>query len=254
MKLKNKFNRDGYIKIDTKIGYSQRFSFLSNKFDLLLKSELEKKNVKNLGGFIMGNLSLQQGYLGDLLFKLLFTPDFISKIEEVIENKLSNYDIFFGGNICLPNKGNQIFHTDGSYKKEMYLITVATQDITSENGATEICVGSNLKRINFWEFYFSQKKIIKLLMKKGDIFIRKHSLWHRGTKNNTKFPRLLITFALTPKKNFTQKLINTKKFVILPNFFKNNLKERIFEIFYTYLPILVVTNKLLKQKINSLIR
>ena len=68
MKLKNKFNRDGYIKIDTKIGYSQRFSFLSNKFDLLLKSELEKKNVKNLGGFIMGNLSLQQGYLGDLLF------------------------------------------------------------------------------------------------------------------------------------------------------------------------------------------
>ena len=46
MKLKNKFNRDGYIKIDTKIGYSQRFSFLSNKFDLLLKSELEKKKCE----------------------------------------------------------------------------------------------------------------------------------------------------------------------------------------------------------------
>ena len=220
----------------------------------MVKRELEKTNVKNLGGFIMGNLSMQQGYLGDILFKLLFTPNFISKIEEVIDNKLSQYDIFFGGNICLPNKGNQIFHTDGSHKKEMYLITVATQDINLENGPTEIWKGSNLKRMNFWEFYFSKKKITKLLMKKGDVFIRKHSLWHRGTKNKTKFPRILITFALTPKKNFTQKLINTKKFVILPNFFKNNFKERIFEIIYTYLPILVVTNKLLRQKINSLIR
>ena len=95
MRLKNKFKRDGYIKINSEINHNQRFSFISNKFDLMVKRELEKTNVKNLGGFIMGNLSMQQGYLGDILFKLLFTPNFISKIEEVIDNKLSQYDIFF---------------------------------------------------------------------------------------------------------------------------------------------------------------
>ncbi len=184
------------------------------------------------------------------MYKLLFTSKFVSKIESIVENKLTEYDIFFGGNICLPNKGDQIFHTDGAFKKEMYLISVATQEINIENGPTEICEGSSLKRVNFWEFYFSKKKINKLLMKKGDVLIRKHSLWHRGTKNKSSKPRMLINFALTPKKKIKQQLINSKKFKILPNFFKNNFKERINEIIYTYFPILVIANKLIRLKLN----
>ena len=194
--LKNKFNKDGYVKIKTNLKSNPLFLFISKKLDFFVKNELSRIESKKLGGFIMGNLSMQQGYLGNKLFKLIFTPNFVSIIENLIENNFNNYDIFFGGNICLPNKGKQIFHTDGAYKKEMYLICVATQEINLENGPTEICPGSNLKRINFWDFYFSKKKITKLQMKKGEVLIRKHTLWHRGTINKTKNPRLLITFAL----------------------------------------------------------
>ena len=77
-------------------------------------------------------------------------------------------------------------------------------------------------------------------MKKGDVLIRKHSLWHRGTKNKSSEPRMLINFALTPKKKIKQRLINSNKFKLLPNFFKNNFKERINEIIYTYFPIFTI--------------
>ena len=250
MKIKNKFNKEGYIKIDTDIKSNPKFAYISKKFDFFLNKEINKESSKKLGGYIMCNLSMQQGYLGNILFKLLFTSKFVSKIESLVENKLTEYDIFFGGNICLPNKGDQIFHTDGAFKKEMYLISVATQEINIENGPTEICEGSSLKRVNFWDFYFSKKKINKLLMKKGDVLIRKHSLWHRGTKNKSSEPRMLINFALTPKKKIKQRLINSNKFKLLPNFFKNNFKERINEIIYTYFPILVIANKLIRLKLN----
>ena len=149
MKIKNKFNKEGYIKIDTDIKSNPKFAYISKKFDFFLNKEINKESSKKLGGYIMGNLNMQQGYLGNILFKLLFTSKFVSKIESIIENKLTEYDIFFGGNICLPNKGDQIFHTDGAFKKEMYLISVATQEINIENGPTEICEGSSLKRTNF---------------------------------------------------------------------------------------------------------
>ena len=39
----------------------------------------------------------------------------------------------------------------------------------------------------------------KLTMKKGQILIRKHNLWHRGTKNLSNKNRLLLSFIMTPK-------------------------------------------------------
>ena len=64
--------------------------------------------------------------------------------------------------------------------------------------------------------------------------IRKHSLWHRGTINNTVKTRLLLSFILTPKKR-ELKISNYKKLTILPNFFSSNLKGKVHEFIYTYL-------------------
>ena len=98
-----------------------------------------------------------------------------------------------------PKKGAQIFHTDGNYQQEMYLISIATEDITLANGPTEVCVGSHLRSMSFDEFFFSKKDKKKLTMKKGQILIRKHNLWHRGTKNFSNKQRLLLSFIMIPK-------------------------------------------------------
>ena len=91
MKIKNKFNKEGYIKIDTDIKSNPKFAYISKKFDFFLNKEINKESSKKLGGYIMGNLSMQQGYLGNILFKLLFTSKFVSKIESLVENKLTEY-------------------------------------------------------------------------------------------------------------------------------------------------------------------
>ena len=39
----------------------------------------------------------------------------------------------------MPKKGNQLFHTDGSYEEEMYLVSIATEDITLDNGQRDMC-------------------------------------------------------------------------------------------------------------------
>ena len=57
----------------------------------------------------------------------------------------------------MPKKGNQLFHTDGSYEEEMYLVSIATENITLDNGPTEICVGTHLKSMSYDEFFFFKK-------------------------------------------------------------------------------------------------
>ena len=60
----------------------------------------------------------------------------------------------------------------------MYLVSIATEDITLDNGPTEVWwhILNPCLLMNF----FTKNK--KKLMKKGQILIRKHNLWHRGTK------------------------------------------------------------------------
>ena len=82
---------------------------------------------------------------------------------------MNSFDLNYGGNLVLPHKGQQHFHTDGSFEDEMYLISIATEDITLMNGPTEICLGSNNKKMSLEEFFFAEKQKVKLTMKKGQI-------------------------------------------------------------------------------------
>ena len=69
--------------------------------------------------------------------------------------------------------------------KKMYLVSIATEDITLDNGPTEVCIGTHLKSMSFDEFFFHKKKKIKkkLTMKKGQIFNQKTQFMAvRGTK------------------------------------------------------------------------
>ncbi len=72
----------------------------------------------------------------------------------------------------------------------------------------------------------------------GDILIREHRLWHRGTRNYTKENREMIglMFIKKPNKVQTNGDLNLS---IKSNIFGINLKERIKEYLFIYFrPIL----------------
>ena len=99
------------------------------------------------------------------------------------------------------------------------MIAIVTEDIDYNNAPTEIGVGSHKKYMKFWEFFFQQKDKKKITLKKGQILIRPHNLWHRGTKNKSVKPRLLLSFTMTLKKNNKQTQEISHTLEILPNFF-----------------------------------
>jgi hypothetical protein len=242
---KSIFDKNGYVLLSTHLKNSSLFNKLCNEIDWRLNKQIKKSNLKKLGGYIVGNLNINQGLLGSKLYSLVFKKEFKSYFEKLTSKKVSLFDIRYSGNLTLPGKGTQLFHIDGGYKSEMYLVSIATQEITVDNGPTEICVGSHIKPMSFDEFFFSKKKIKKLTMKKGQIIIRKHNLWHRGTKNYSIKPRLLLSFVITPKNKKSKNVQVSSKFQILRNSFGNNLTGKLYEVIYVKLRFLVIFIKIL---------
>ena len=241
---KSVFDLDGYVLLDTSLSENQTFNNLIEEIENSLSEEIKNSDIKKLGGYIMGNFGINQGPFGSKLFSLVFHQEFKDYFENLVKKELDSFDINYGGNVTLPKKGNQLFHTDGSYEQEMYLISIATEDITLENGPTEICVGSHLRPLTFDEFFFSKKNKKKLTMKKGQILIRRHNLWHRGTRNFSDKPRLLLSFVLMPKTRRVKLEPISEKFKILPNFFRSNFKGKVHETIYAKLGFLITTVKL----------
>ena len=66
---------------------------------------------------------------------------------------IKKFDVLFGGNLSFPNKGSQIFHTDGTFDQKMYLISFATEHITLKNGPTEVCLGTSIKPSNIGNLF-----------------------------------------------------------------------------------------------------
>ena len=244
---KSIFEKNGFVLLDTNLSNNSLFDDLINEIESSLKEEIRNTNIKKIGGYIMGNFGINQGPFGSKLYSLIFEKEFVNYFENLTSKKLNLFDINYGGNLTLPKKGTQIFHTDGSYQQEMYLISIATEDITLANGPTEVCVGSHLKPLSFDEFFFSKKDKKKLTMKKGQIVIRKHNLWHRGTKNFTDKQRLLLSFVMIPKSRKVILEQISDKIKILPNFFKNNLIGRIHETIYAKFGFLIILTKLFQS-------
>ena len=100
-------------------------------------------------------------------------------------------------------------------------------------------------------FFSQKKKIVKLTMKKGQILIRKHNLWHRGTTNHSDKSRLLLSFIMMPKSRKVKIEKISPKFEILPNFFNSNLKGRFHEIIYVRFGFLIIFVKLISSIIKN---
>ena len=67
----------------------------------------------------------------------------------------------------------------------MIIVNIATSNIELLNGPLEIIEKTHLNKISYWRFalriIFMKKK--KITLGFGDILIREHRLWNRGTKN-----------------------------------------------------------------------
>ncbi len=247
MKNKNKknFKENGYLIIKEFLSENKKFLNHSNKINKLINQKLKKININNFGGNLIGNINVYPGEYGKKIFQLLKDRGLNKIIKNCTGMDLKNFDIFYGGNLNLPHRHKQHFHTDGGYNDKMLIVTIATSDVKIESGPTEIVLKSHKRKYSYLDFLLSKKKIKKLLLSKGDLLIRKHSLWHRGTINYSKNPRFQIAFMLFDKKRKFKQKIFKKKLYFFNNFFENTLVGKLKEYVYVYLKPIYILYKLI---------
>ncbi len=231
MNLRESFYKDGYLIIPNFIK-NESFFKLSDELNLQIKKKIYNTDLTKIGGYKIGNLGLDAGQYASEIWELLLKQDIEKLILEILEKSLSEFTVRVSGNICFPNKGDQHFHTDGKYEERMYLMSVATEDITESSGPTEVVLNSHNKT-PYWKFLFKNKVKKKIILSKGDLIIRKHSTWHRGTKNLSDKPRFLIAFLLFPKDSKIKSNFNQNTEIeIFNNFFSSSSLGRFKELIY----------------------
>jgi len=231
--LRKEFLENGYI-IKKNFLINDNFKRIAEELNKEIINKCSEIELSKIGGSIIGNLNLSPGKYGRELLNLLKLSNFEKIIEELTEKKINELDIRIGGNLALPFKYSQHFHIDGNYKDEMLLASIATSNVDENSGPTEIILNSHENPTPYWKFLISKKKKYKLTMSVGDLIIRKHCIWHRGTTNNTNNPRFIIAFLIFDKsrKIPPSPHHNNDEIVIYNNFFGNSFLERIKEFIY----------------------
>ena len=149
------FEKNGYIQLSNIIKKDQVFNRLSEE----IISETNKfysenlNQIKRLGGYLTGNLELLPDNKLSQVWNILCDENFQNIFENITGKKISNFDVKYSGNIVLPNKGNQHFHTDGILKQNKLILNIAIHEIDSSNAPTEIVPGTHNKEIKYWKFY-----------------------------------------------------------------------------------------------------
>lgn len=227
------FETNGYL-IKKNFLNSQDFLDTANELNNEIFNTIKNINLNNIGGSRIGNLNVFPGKFGKVILEYLKQNGLNNLIFNLLGKDINNFNISIGGNLCIPFGYNQHFHTDGEYNDDMIVINVATSEVKNESGPTEIIPKSHNKKLSYWQFLFSKKNIVKATLSTGDILIRKHNLWHRGTINTSGKPRFIIAFMLFDKKRkiISSNAENNSNIIISNNFFKNNRKEKLKEYIY----------------------
>ncbi len=238
-KIKFFFDTKGYVIIENYLN-SDLFLKCTKKIHSEVNSEYSNNlsQIKKLGGYLTGNLDLIPSEDMSTIWNEIKKNNFKEVFKKLLDEELENYKVTFRGNISLPNKGSQFYHTDGPIKSRKILIGIAISDVNKIDGPTVIIPGSHKKQIKFWKFYLTKffKKKDDIILKKGDIFIRESHIWHKGSKNKSNKLRTQLLFVLTKKDNNfkDEKKVFNKQVKFGENMFGTSFKEKMREFVSVY--------------------
>ena len=248
----HKFKKNGFLIIPNFInGENKEFIDLSNQLETEVKKKYSQINKNKFGGTIMGNLGVYPGELGNKIFKICLKNKFDEIVNKTLEKNIDEFHIRHGGNLSLPNSSGQNFHIDGKFDRKVFLFSLATSKIDDDNGPTEVVSGSGEEDIPFWKFCLSKKNKVKIKLNVGDLVIRRHNLWHRGTPNKTNEGRFLMTIFLYAKDNDREHYKVSEDVVIYPNFFSPTLKGKFIEFFYAKFKIVYIIYLFFKSLVSK---
>ena len=158
MNIKDNFENNGYIKIDNFLSDDNDFIRISEELHIKLQLKISKYNLNKLGGYKIGNINVHAGKYSKRIWELLIKNNLDDLIIKILNKSVKDFRLDHAGNLSFPGKGFQQFHTDGNFEDTMYLVSVATQNITYASGPTEVISNLHQTQTPYWKFILSKKK------------------------------------------------------------------------------------------------
>ncbi len=157
------FDKNGFIILKNLLNNKNSFTLFDKvKNEIIKEYDSNYTEIKKLGGFLTGNLDLRPSKEIVKIWETLKELKISEIIRELTNKSLNEYDIKYAGNVSLPNKGDQFYHTDGPKSARKILIGVPIEDLNEINGPTELISGSHKQRISYWKFnirkFFKKKQ------------------------------------------------------------------------------------------------
>lgn len=237
-RCRDALDRDGYVVVENVVRPE-----LLDKLGLALAAELGRvKATGELfqgGGSLTGHLNCFPGDESRFVYDDLVAGGIVDLVRELRPDIVGALRATM--NFNLPGSVAQHYHVDGLYTEEFLICNVAVVDTDLVNGAIDLLPGTHRRFYKFWRYALERKYRLttRIPMKRGDVLVRKSTLWHRGMPNRSAAPRpmMAVTFgelSAPPEDPFA---LNDGQAFFFPNWYSTSKLGQLRERTYVRAPI-----------------
>jgi ectoine hydroxylase-related dioxygenase (phytanoyl-CoA dioxygenase family) len=227
--LRRGLDEDGYAVVRGMVSKDR-----IDEFNDKILAEYEAAEKFKGGGSYTGHLNCFPGEASRFFYEELKEAGVIDFIHEVRPN-VSNA-VRATLNFNLPNSVEQHYHMDGLYTDEFIVCNVAVVDTDLVNGAIDLLPGTHDRFYKFWQYALKRlyRRTTRIPMERGDLLVRKSTLWHRGMPNKSSRPRpmMSLTFGEKSAPDGDPFTVHEGNMFFYPNWFNTSrlgrLRERVF--------------------------
>jgi Phytanoyl-CoA dioxygenase (PhyH) len=231
-------DHDGYVVLRGVVSEERLTTFndeLLGEFDRLMETGLGFQG----GGLMSGHLNCFPGERARFVYEELrdagiidlvrsYRPDLADAVRPTL-------------NFNLPGSVAQHYHVDDAFLKEFLICNVAVVDTDLVNGAIDLLPGTNRRFLKFWRYALERtyRLTTRVPMERGDVLVRKSTLWHRGMPNRSTTPRpmMAITFGEVEDTTTDPFATNGGEIEFYPNWFSTSRLGRLRERTFVTAPI-----------------
>lgn len=149
------------------------------------------------GGSISGHLNCFPGAGSRFVLEELTLAGLVDVIGQIRPDVVDSVRATM--NFNLPGSVAQHYHSDGLFTEEFLICNVAVVDTDLVNGALDVLPGTHRE---FYKFSrYAVRRLYRLStrvpLRRGDVVVRRSTLWHRGMPNRSAAPRpmMAVTFG-----------------------------------------------------------